>query len=132
MQNIEIDFDVYKEITVRRISEEMTPNDVLRSLLGLPVDKKWNITKAQGYTPWVVKGVEFPIGTKFRGTYKGKSSTAIVCEKGLQCNGEYFTSPSAAAVAITGQPTNGWTFWECQLPGSPKWTIIKKLRNEQP
>lgn len=130
MQNIEIDFDVYKEITARRTSEGMTPNDVLRYLLGLPVNQKWLAQNVAAGTPWVTKGVEFPIGTKFRGTYKGKSFIAKVGEKGLECNGEYFASPSAAAVAITGKSTNGWLFWECQFPGTKAWTLIKKLRSE--
>ena len=33
MQTIEIDFDVFKEITARRKNEGITPNDVLRELL---------------------------------------------------------------------------------------------------
>ena len=35
MQPIEIDFEVFKEITVRRKNEGITPNDVLRELFGL-------------------------------------------------------------------------------------------------
>ena len=34
--SIKIDFEVYKEITIRRDSPDVTENDVLRELLGLP------------------------------------------------------------------------------------------------
>lgn len=40
MQTIQIDFDVYKALTLRRASEDVTCNDVLRELLGLNVAKK--------------------------------------------------------------------------------------------
>ncbi|MCK4815154.1 DUF4357 domain-containing protein, partial [bacterium] len=39
-----------------------------------------------------------------------------------------FNSPSAAAVKITGNPVNGWTFWECRMPGESSWRMIKSLR----
>ena len=35
MATIEVDFEVFKELTVRRESESMTENDVIRLLLGL-------------------------------------------------------------------------------------------------
>jgi negative regulator of replication initiation len=40
MQTIQIDFDVYKALTVRRSSEDVTYNDVLREMLGLEPGKK--------------------------------------------------------------------------------------------
>ena len=36
MEMIEIDFDVYKALTMKRTSQEVTYNDVLRELLDLP------------------------------------------------------------------------------------------------
>ena len=36
MNTIQIDFDVFKEITARRKSEAVSENDVLREVLGLP------------------------------------------------------------------------------------------------
>lgn len=35
MHTIDIDFDVYKALTMRREKEEMSYNDVLRQMLGL-------------------------------------------------------------------------------------------------
>ena len=60
MQTIEIDFDVFKEITVRRKNEGITPNDVLRELFGLEPRQEPVAQKAQSGKPWVVKGVVFP------------------------------------------------------------------------
>ena len=39
MTTIEIDFDVFKELTIRRTTESVTYNDVLLELLGLDRSK---------------------------------------------------------------------------------------------
>jgi hypothetical protein len=129
MPTIEIDFDVYKALTARRPSEDTTENDVLRQLLQLP-------GKAPSAAPtidpapsdWVCKGVRFPAGTEFRATYKGRTYLARVAEGALVFSGRRFDSPSAAAMNISGHPVNGWTFWQCRLPGQAKWTLLRELR----
>ena len=131
MATIEVDFEVFKELTVRRESESMTENDVIRLLLGL--DDQASETTAgnetTGGNPWVCKGVAFPHGTEFRATYKGQMYTELVAEGALVVQGKRFTSPSSAAVSITGNPVNGWRFWECLLPGKKHWKVIAELRN---
>lgn len=129
---IEVDFDVYKAVTTRRQSEAVTENDVLRELLGLK--------PAQGQPPatqevssgtagdWVAKGVRFPAGTDFRATHKGQTHVGRVQGGSLVVNGKGYESPSAAAVAITKNPVNGWRFWECRLPGKSSWQLIESLR----
>jgi hypothetical protein len=77
----------------------------------------------------MVKGVKFPHGTEFRATYKGQIFNGVVEDGALAVNGKRFSSPSAAAVAITGNPVNGWIFWECKMPGQTKWKTIKSYRN---
>jgi Protein of unknown function (DUF2924) len=130
MPHIEVDFDVFKALTARRQSEEITENDVLRDLLRLPSQK----THAAGESApasvgeWVAKGVRFPSGTEFRASYKGRTYLARVENGALVLNGERFDSPSAAAMSITGKPVNGWTFWEGRQPGRTSWQIIKALR----
>ena len=56
-----------------------------------------------------------PPGSIFRHSYKGQEYVMTVAkESGTVCysvSGKKFRSPSAAAVAITGGPTNGWLFW---------------------
>lgn len=136
MRTIEVDFDVFKALTLRRASEEVTENDVLRELLGLPrkeaaVASPGNHAQrdaAQG--DWVTKGVRFPAGTEFRATYKGQIHLGRADNGALVLNGRRFDTPSAAAMSITGNPVNGWTFWECRLPGHASWQMIKALRKK--
>lgn len=129
MSTIDIDFDVYKEITARRKSEDVSENDILRELLGLP-PKRAERPAFQTINPrdWITKGVTFPEGTEFRATYKGQTYTAKVEGGALVLNGTRYPSPSAAAVSITGSAVNGWRFWEARFPGQAGWKIIEKLR----
>jgi len=131
MTTIEIDFDVFKELTIRRTSEYVTYNDVLRELLGLnrlvsstPIPENGSDVGA-----WTAKGVTFPAGTEFRASYKGQTISGKVDSGFLVVNGKRFDSPSSAAVSITGNMVNGWIFWECRLPGKTTWQLIKSLRN---
>jgi len=129
MKTIEVDFDVFKALTLRRPSEEVTENDVLRELLGLPARHQSTAPDAgAAASDWVTKGVRFPAGTEFRASYKGQIYLARVEGGALVLDGERYDSPSAAAMSITGSPVNGWTFWECRLPGRATWQSIKALR----
>jgi len=130
MTNIEIDFEVFKELTNRRATENVTYNDVLREMLGLS-PLKVTATKSiieLAADAWTTKGVTFPAGTEFRANYKGQTILAKVESGSLVLNGKRFDSPSAAAVSITGNMVNGWIFWECRLPGKTSWQTIKMLR----
>lgn len=129
MHAIEVDFDAFKQLTVRRTTEDVSYNDVIRDLLGL--DKAMETTKeATNSSPsdWVAKGVRFPVNTEFRANYKGQVRAGRVEGGALVLNGQRYNSPSAAAVAITGSPVNGWRFWECRLPGKTTWQLIESLR----
>jgi len=131
MAAIEVDFEVFKALTVRRTSESMTENDVIRSLLGLgdQASKPTTGNENTNEIAWVCKGVAFPHGTEFRATYKGQLYSGVVSEGALVVQGKRFTSPSSAAVAITGSPVNGWRFWECLLPERKQWKVIAELRD---
>ena len=130
MTNIEIDFEVFKELTNRRATENVTYNDVLREVLGLSPLKdaaaKPILESAAG--AWTTKGVTFPAGTEFRASYKGQTILAKIESGSLVLNGKRYNSPSAAASSITGNMVNGWIFWECRLPGKTSWQTIKMLR----
>jgi len=135
MATIEVDFEVFKELTARRVSESVTENDVIRQLLGLDqASSTATPTLSQPVEAdrfsWVCKGVSFPHGAEFRATYKGQLYSGKVENGALVVNGERFTSPSAAAVSITGNPVNGWRFWECLLPGTSRWKAIANLRKK--
>jgi hypothetical protein len=128
--NIEIDFEVFKKLTAMRKSETETYNDVLRQLLRLSQSQGFGIPKESSAEAdkWSTKGVTFPTGTEFRSTYKGQTIYGRVETGALVVNGRRYNSPSSAAVAITGNPVNGWIFWECKLPGQSSWQMIKSLR----
>ena len=130
MHTIEVDFDVFKQLTVRRPTEDVSYNDVIRELLGLGQSKGGAAKGASGPSPddWVAKGVRFSAGTEFRANYKGQVRTGRVEGGALVVNGQPYNSPSAAAVAVTGSPVNGWRFWECRLPGKSSWQLIESFR----
>ena len=134
MRTIEVDFDVFKALTTRRPSESITENDVLRNLLGLPSKRDPKSSAMtddiSGEGDWIAKGIRFPVGTEFRASYKGQTWLGRVERGALVVNGTRFDTPSAAAVFIAKSPTNGWTFWECRLPGQASWQIIKGLRRK--
>lgn len=134
MHTIEIDFNVFKKLTVMRENEQVSYNDVLRRVLGItanPQPPSAFLKPLENPTPtgsWTAKGVTFPSGTEFRASYKGEWISGRVEGGALTVNGSRFDSPSAAAVSVTGNPVNGWIFWECKLPGKPTWQMIKSLR----
>jgi hypothetical protein len=132
MPTIEVDFDVFKALTARRSTEDVTENDVLRQLLRLP-SRGSSILKSDSPGPddWVTKGVRLPVGTELRATYRGQTYLARVSSGALVYDGKRFNSPSAAAVSITHNPVNGWTFWECRLPGQGRWMSLKELRRSK-
>lgn len=130
MHTIDVDFDVYKQLTVRRTTEDVSYNDVIRELLGLGKGKPAAVKEpgGAGEGDWVVKSVRFPAGTEFRANYKGQLLTGRIEGGALVVNGKRYGSPSAAAVFITSGPVNGWRFWECRFPGKTSWQLINNLR----
>lgn len=132
MEAIQIDFDVYKALTMRRTTASVTYNDVLRDVLGLPaVSAQPAAAPSPVGRAWIAKGVTFPHGTQFKARYKGREYEAEVRDGALIYNGEAFKSPSAAAIAITGNSVNGWKFWEARLPRSNRWALIFSLWQQQ-
>ena len=135
MATIDVDFDVFKALTMKRSSEEVTENDVLRELLGLPPTRPPHAplnppAQIGNESDWIVKGIRFPARTEFRAAYKGKTYLGQVENSALVLNGERFDTPSAAAMSITKNPVNGWTFWEARLPGQTSWQMLRALRSK--
>jgi hypothetical protein len=132
VQSIDIDFDVYKALTVRRSSESDTYNDVLRGLLNLPpLEKRTRSAEPTEGMAWVSKGVVFPDGTEFRATYKGQNVTARVARGRLRGAGDKVASSlSQAARLVTQNSVDGWSFWEVKRPSDLKWQRAGALRQK--
>jgi hypothetical protein len=129
MVAIDIDFEAYKELTMRRQSESDSYNDVIRRLLKLNRAACSSLTAVVNGA--IFKGVMFPDGTQFRVNYKGQTHTAEI-KKGIWVDAKGMTraSPSEAAHAITGTNVNGWRFWHCKRPSDAGWQIMDRLRGE--
>lgn len=131
MKTIEIDFDVYKKLTILRKAEDESYNDVLRELLDLPSEKKSRIHQnISSNLAWEIRGVIFPHGTKFRLYYRHKYHFAEVNNGALEYNGKRFNLPSPAAIEITKNSVNGWMKWEAKYSGSERWVLINSLRRK--
>src|SRR5689334_11294253 len=99
MPEISIDFEVFKELTNRRPTEDVTYNDVLRELLKLPKPSTLGKAVTNGSKAWVVSGTSFPPETAFIAEYKGNTFTGLVKDgKLVLSDGAKFSTPSAAAV----------------------------------
>jgi len=135
---IEIDFEVFKALTMLRQTENHTYNEVLRDLLGLQKtvgrqlsDQLRGVTAAFGPKPntgFLSRGLYLPDGTLIRATYKGRSYEARI-EKGkwISSDNREFASPSGAAHAITGTQVNGLRFWEARRPSDTEWRKLDAL-----
>jgi hypothetical protein len=130
MPQIDIDFEVFKELTNRRASENVTYNDVVRSMLKLSKPSKSAGSTLNGSRPWVVSDTTFPAGSEFMTEYKGKTYSGLVRDGKLHLDGHTFSTPSAAGRHVTGSNVNGWRFWKCRLPGAPHYVLIERLRGK--
>jgi hypothetical protein len=127
MPTIEIDFEVFKQLTARRDTESVTYNDVIRSLLEMPSEAR---PASKDSAVWIYKGIRFPLGTKFRARYKGEVHFGAVDRDGLVIEGKRAANPSEAARLITQTNVNGWAFWECRFPEETRWKLLKSLQDE--
>lgn len=152
---IDIDFEVYKALTMLRQSEGDSYNAVLRRLLKLNSENALaSLSTSSGasqnaLSPAVGIGTKmnsllrtfekvgawfdnilFPNGTQFQAIYKGEKFHAqIVDGRWVDGNGIVRSSPSAAASAISGTNVNGWRFWHCKLPGENEWRRMDELKS---
>ena len=126
MHSIEVDFEVFKALTMRRAAETVTYNDVIRDLLNLSKAQPTNSVGPVRYL--VCRGGRIPIGTKLRASYRGVQYEAVVTDRGIDFQGKCYRTPSKAAMAITKSNINGWNFWDAQPPGATGWRKLTALR----
>ena len=131
MPQIDIDFDVFKELTNRRAAEDVTYNDVIRDILKFPKATRSAKAASNGGKPWTVSDTSFPTGSEFFADHKGKTYSGVVKDGKLELSdGNKFTTPSAAAMHVTGTNVNGWRFWKCKTPGASQFVLIERLRGK--
>lgn len=127
---IEIDFDVYKALTLHRKAEGHSYNDVLRDLLDLgsgprppTIGEKDQLASGRFFGPRFL-----PSNTKLRARYKGREYNALIVGNDFVLEGgEKFESASAAAKRVTGTTVNGLAFWSVKRPQDTNWTVLKAL-----
>ena len=132
MAVIDVDFDVFKALTMMRPDEATTYNDVLRKKLGLDPPTASAVAPSETAGGCEYKGVVLPNGTELRVTYKGRTYNAAIKdgswigEDGIRRN-----SPSDAACAVTKGNVNGWRFWKVKRPGDGDFRVLEDLRVRQ-
>ena len=137
---IEIDFDVFKALTIRRESENVSCNDVLRDLLGLNSGSAKSPSYAKAEKPlkallaseslggYAFRGGFLPNGTKLKALYKNRIYTAeIIDGSWLSEDGVKHGTPSAAVTHITGTATNAGRFWNAKRPGDSEWHRLNSI-----
>ncbi len=146
MQEILIDFEVFKALTAKRLNERHTYNDVIRDLLGLdPPLEEQEVSEAlfDGHVPprgvgaglidwstgFSARGIFLPNGTAVKATYKQKQYTGQI-ERGqwIDADGNSHPSPSAAAKSVTGSNVNGLRFWQVKRPIDTEWYRLDLLK----
>jgi hypothetical protein len=143
MNQIPIDFEVWKALTARLEDETDTYNEVIRRLLNLPASEvspgfgevdspglpdALPLPSGQVNGVWF-SNVFFPDGTAFRATYKGRTHRAQIRDsQWLDEFGIVRTSPSDAASAISRTNVNGWRFWFVRRPYDEDWIRMDALR----
>jgi hypothetical protein len=125
---IQIDLELFKRIQGERRSFDETDNDILRRLLKLgPAIPPEGVDPSEGGLD-LGSGVFLPNGTTLRRRYKGEAYIAPVERGQIMVKGRGFTSPSGAAVEITGSAVNGWRFWEVKRPQDADFQPLGMLR----
>jgi hypothetical protein len=137
---INVDLEVFKLLTSGIQADGQDHNDVLRELLGLdspleldnpesPLARAADILgKPFGASGFFSRGLLLPNGTELRARYKGyQYYGAITNDQWIDSDGRSYSSPSAAASAITGTNVNGWRFWEAKRPDDRAWRRLDIL-----
>ncbi len=134
MASIDVDFDVYRELTSRRTSEEVSYNDVLRQLLGLP-PKSFDPQAAKSQAPtsdWKAGGLTFAEFTEIKLTHKGTVHQGRVEKGAFVLKGKSYPALEELVNEITQGNPQDWIFWSQRKPGESTWTELKAFRVKTP
>lgn len=132
MQQIDIDFEVWKALTAKRRDESHSYNQVLRELLGIASEGADEPAAMDLVLAGRALGGRFlPNGTQLRAKYKGAWHHAEIKDAQLvDVDGAVYDSASAAARAVTSTNVNGLTFWDVKRPSDSAWRKLMTLSRQ--
>ena len=82
---------------------------------------------------WIYRGARLPEGTRLRKWSSNQKIEAVINNGSIFIDGQYYKSPSAAAMAVNGGTNvNGWMFWEYFDESSMSWEKLSQLRKNNP
>lgn len=133
----EVSDEVAREITRLSGILDLTEDKLLRRLLKLSAEKDEihpavSRVASSRFKGLIARdGTLLPLGLKLQRIYRGKEYTAVVKDGAIFVDGisRRFTSPSWAAVEITGRNVNGWRFWRFYDEKGKRWRPLFELRN---
>ena len=96
-------------------------------------------TTSSALTPQLwrsTRGEQFIVGSKLRAHYRGHWFQAVITANGIEFEDKVYDNPSSAGIAAkksigineSAANTNGWSFWNMQIPNSNQWVSINTIR----
>lgn len=136
LQNIQVDWDIYKLIETERRSFNEPQYVALRRLLKLPAQEAPPEPQPETGIPWVEDGVRVPHGSEarmeyLRGSqvYQGRFLNGMLVVEGRSFK---TLSAAASALAVTKDGSkaslNGWLYWTARFPGESHWRSLREMR----
>ncbi len=132
---IEVSEEVKLEIDRICSVVKMSEDAILRRALGLQRSSNGSIPPSPTPIRYGTDGLRtrscvLKTGLQLKAPYKGREYRGQIEPGAFVVDGidKKFTSPSLAAVAITGYPVNGWRFWEYCDQQSGEWRTLDELR----
>lgn len=138
---IKVTLEVYKKLT-SMMEEGQSYDDVIRDLLsmdslielerpgfiGVEVGDAFQRSLHGRGSGFISRGLWLPNGTELRARYKQSEYKAkITNDEWVAEDKKTYSSPSAAASAITGTNVNGLRFWQARRPTDTGWRRLEVL-----
>ncbi len=135
LRPIDIDFDVYQLIVLEKQGFDEPDNDALRRLLGLDGRPGRTIIERKSESWYSKDGkVKLPDGTELKMSNSGIEYTGRVVKGRWWVEGEYYDSPSGAAIGVVSRRAgrkvslNGWIKWYVKRQIDKRWVLLDDLR----
>jgi len=138
---IEVSLEVFKALTARLSYDGQSYSDLIKDLLdedspldyedpaeGMHGTDHSVFLKQSAQGGFASRKLWLPHGTVLRARYRQKEYRARIDNNAwLDEAGNHYSSPSAAAHAITGNNVNGLRFWDAWRPNDRTWHRLEAL-----